>query len=171
MVLSGYDLHFHFRDMSSVPGCGTMIMYVVWHGKKNNNPKTWVLGFASITQGSNPSLPRCRQVLYLLSHKGSPKYSADSNWSLFFFCFQNVTCSFIPHQVGVFKVKQFIEIIGSVADENLQPHHWSLSIIYIYILIVSASLLPRKLWWKLILVCYQGYLSIISLFLVTLGLS
>ncbi|XP_059013719.1 cilia- and flagella-associated protein 47 [Mustela lutreola] len=35
-------------------------------------------------------------------------------------CIQNVTCSFIPHQVGVFKVKQLIEIIGSVADENLQ---------------------------------------------------
>nr|XP_031529130.1 cilia- and flagella-associated protein 47 [Vicugna pacos] len=33
---------------------------------------------------------------------------------------QNVTCSFIPHQVGVFNVKQFIEIIGSVADETLQ---------------------------------------------------
>ncbi|XP_055421378.1 cilia- and flagella-associated protein 47-like [Bubalus kerabau] len=48
-------------------------------------------------------------------------------------CMQNVTCSFIPHQVGVFKVKQFIEIIGSVADENLQSsslkpfHH-----IYLY---------------------------------------
>uniref|UniRef100_A0AAA9SCT4 Calponin-homology (CH) domain-containing protein n=1 Tax=Bos taurus TaxID=9913 RepID=A0AAA9SCT4_BOVIN len=48
-------------------------------------------------------------------------------------CIQNVTCSFIPHQVGVFKVKQFIEIIGSVADENLQSsslkpfHH-----IYLY---------------------------------------
>ncbi|XP_039112210.1 cilia- and flagella-associated protein 47 [Hyaena hyaena] len=35
-------------------------------------------------------------------------------------CTQNVICSFIPHQVGVFKVKQLIEIIGSVADENLQ---------------------------------------------------
>uniref|UniRef100_A0A7N5JXY1 Cilia and flagella associated protein 47 n=1 Tax=Ailuropoda melanoleuca TaxID=9646 RepID=A0A7N5JXY1_AILME len=35
-------------------------------------------------------------------------------------CTQNVTCSFIPHQVGVFKVKQLVEIIGSVADENLQ---------------------------------------------------
>ncbi|XP_029785500.1 cilia- and flagella-associated protein 47 [Suricata suricatta] len=33
---------------------------------------------------------------------------------------QNVVCSFVPHQVGVFKVKQLIEIIGSVADENLQ---------------------------------------------------
>ncbi|XP_052518697.1 cilia- and flagella-associated protein 47 [Budorcas taxicolor] len=48
-------------------------------------------------------------------------------------CMQNVTCSFIPHQVGVFKVKQFIEIIGSVADENLQssslkPFHY----IYLY---------------------------------------
>ncbi|XP_058391604.1 cilia- and flagella-associated protein 47 [Diceros bicornis minor] len=35
-------------------------------------------------------------------------------------CTQNVTCSFIPHQVGVFKVKQLLEIIGLVADENLQ---------------------------------------------------
>ncbi|XP_038443086.1 cilia- and flagella-associated protein 47 isoform X1 [Canis lupus familiaris] len=35
-------------------------------------------------------------------------------------CVQNVTCSFIPHQVGVFKVKQLIEVIGTVADENLQ---------------------------------------------------
>ena len=25
------------------------------------------------TQGSNPSLPHCRQMLYLLSHKGSPR--------------------------------------------------------------------------------------------------
>ncbi|XP_036083014.1 cilia- and flagella-associated protein 47 isoform X3 [Rousettus aegyptiacus] len=35
-------------------------------------------------------------------------------------CMQNVVCSFIPHQVGVFKVKQLIEIIGPVADENFQ---------------------------------------------------
>ncbi|XP_008056775.2 cilia- and flagella-associated protein 47, partial [Carlito syrichta] len=35
-------------------------------------------------------------------------------------CTQHVMCSFIPHQVGFFKVKQVIEIIGSVADENLQ---------------------------------------------------
>lgn len=38
----------------------------------------------------------------------------------FSFFFQNVMCSFIPHQVGVFKVKQFIDIIGPVVDENLQ---------------------------------------------------
>ena len=26
------------------------------------------------TQGSNPGLPHCRQILYQLSHKGSPVY-------------------------------------------------------------------------------------------------
>ena len=26
------------------------------------------------TQGPNPGLPHCRQILYQLSHKGSPKY-------------------------------------------------------------------------------------------------
>jgi len=25
------------------------------------------------TQGSNPGLPHCRQILYQLSHKGSPR--------------------------------------------------------------------------------------------------
>ncbi|XP_049727859.1 cilia- and flagella-associated protein 47 isoform X2 [Elephas maximus indicus] len=35
-------------------------------------------------------------------------------------CMQIVMCSFIPRQVGTFKVKQVIEIIGLVADENLQ---------------------------------------------------
>nr|XP_042125169.1 cilia- and flagella-associated protein 47 isoform X1 [Peromyscus maniculatus bairdii] len=44
-------------------------------------------------------------------------------------CIQNVICSFVPHQIGVFKVKQVIEIIGPVADENLRslsmkPFHY-----------------------------------------------
>ncbi|XP_063101752.1 cilia- and flagella-associated protein 47 isoform X3 [Cavia porcellus] len=35
-------------------------------------------------------------------------------------CIQTVTFSFIPHQVGAFKVKQALELIGPVADKNLQ---------------------------------------------------
>ncbi|XP_062039112.1 cilia- and flagella-associated protein 47 [Lepus europaeus] len=35
-------------------------------------------------------------------------------------CIQNINCSFIPHQIGIFKVKQPIAIIGPVVDENLQ---------------------------------------------------
>ncbi|XP_028379248.1 cilia- and flagella-associated protein 47 [Phyllostomus discolor] len=43
-------------------------------------------------------------------------------------CMQKVICSFIPHQYGVFKVKQFIEFIGPVADKSchslsLKPFH------------------------------------------------
>ncbi|KAM8753166.1 cilia- and flagella-associated protein 47 [Rhynchonycteris naso] len=43
-------------------------------------------------------------------------------------CMQRVTCSFIPHQFGVFEVKQYIEFIGPVADKTLrsltqQPFH------------------------------------------------
>ena len=30
------------------------------------------------TQGSNPGLPHCRQMLYRLSHQGSPDYSVSS---------------------------------------------------------------------------------------------
>ena len=40
------------------------------------------------TQGSNPGLPRCRRILYQLSHKGSPRmlqwvaypFSSGSSW-------------------------------------------------------------------------------------------
>ncbi|XP_054576921.1 cilia- and flagella-associated protein 47 [Eptesicus fuscus] len=35
-------------------------------------------------------------------------------------CMQKVTCSFMPHQIGVFTVKQFIDFIGPVADKNFQ---------------------------------------------------
>ncbi|XP_007956994.1 cilia- and flagella-associated protein 47, partial [Orycteropus afer afer] len=35
-------------------------------------------------------------------------------------CIQNVVCSFIPHQIGSFKSKQVVEIIGLVADESFQ---------------------------------------------------
>ena len=31
-----------------------------------------------LTQGSNPGLPHCRQMLYRLSHQGSPDYSVSS---------------------------------------------------------------------------------------------
>ena len=41
-----------------------------------------------LTQGLNPGLPHCRQILYLLSHKGSPRilewvaypFSSESSW-------------------------------------------------------------------------------------------
>ncbi|XP_066106636.1 cilia- and flagella-associated protein 47 [Saccopteryx bilineata] len=35
-------------------------------------------------------------------------------------CMQRITCSFIPHQFGVFEVKQYIEFIGPVADKTLR---------------------------------------------------
>ncbi|XP_048191411.1 cilia- and flagella-associated protein 47 [Perognathus longimembris pacificus] len=35
-------------------------------------------------------------------------------------CIQNVICSFTPRQIGSFRVKQIIDIIGPVADEKLQ---------------------------------------------------
>ena len=31
------------------------------------------------TQGSNPCLPHCRQILYQMSHKGSPKKAEENN--------------------------------------------------------------------------------------------
>ncbi|XP_012585704.1 PREDICTED: calponin homology domain-containing protein 2 [Condylura cristata] len=68
-----------------------------------------------IMQNQSKSLP----VIY--HFKKTAHFKIDpQNGKLDEGCIQNVTCSFIPHQVGVFSVKQSIQIIGSVADENLQ---------------------------------------------------
>ena len=48
------------------------------------------------TQGSNSGLPHCRQILYQLSHKGSPDYS---DWSL-----------------------SSVQVSRSVMSDSLQPH-------------------------------------------------
>ncbi|KAM7045480.1 cilia- and flagella-associated protein 47 [Molossus nigricans] len=58
-------------------------------------------------------------------------------------CMQKMTCSFIPHQIGVFKVKQFIEFIGPVPDKNFQslllkPFH------QIYLVFKSVCKLSTK---------------------------
>ena len=45
------------------------------------------------TQGSNPGLPHCRQILYQLSHKGSPwiwEMDHNEGWALKNWCFQTV---------------------------------------------------------------------------------
>ena len=83
----------------------TLCMYEVWksvsrvwlfatpwtvvHGILQARILEWVLvPFSRVifpTQESNPGLPHCRQILYQLSHKGSPKilewvFSSGSSW-------------------------------------------------------------------------------------------
>ena len=65
------------------------------HGLYRNSPgQNTGVGSLSLlqgifpTQGSNPGLPHCRQILYQLSHKGSPLLLAPPKW---------LAC---PHWVG-----------------------------------------------------------------------
>ena len=54
----------------------------------NSPGQSTVVGSLSLLQGSNPGLPHCRQILYQLSHKGSPRipdwvaypFSSRSSW-------------------------------------------------------------------------------------------
>ena len=39
--------------------------------------KLSMISFKVKAQGSNPGLPHCRQILYPLSHKGSPKLKTE----------------------------------------------------------------------------------------------
>ena len=59
------------------------------HGILQTRTPEWVaFPFSGIspTQGSNPGLPRCRQILYQLSHKGSPRIppyiQTKSSWKI-----------------------------------------------------------------------------------------
>ena len=46
-----------------------------------------------LTQGSNPGLPHCRQMLYRLSHQGSSKPDSNLSASLHLYCYYpNLSC-------------------------------------------------------------------------------
>ena len=66
------------------------VLYSPWNSPGQN---TWVESFSLLQgifpiQGSNPGLLHCRQILYQLSHKGSPRilewiayaFSSGSSW-------------------------------------------------------------------------------------------
>jgi len=67
-----------WKSLSRVQLFATHGLYSPWNSPGQNTP----------TQGSNPGLPHCRQILYQLSHKGSPRilewvaypFSRGSSW-------------------------------------------------------------------------------------------
>ena len=60
------------------------------------------------TQGSNPGLPHCRQILYQLSHKGSPFY-------------QRTLLNFFLISFFLFLAFS-VQFSHSVVSDSLQPH-------------------------------------------------
>ena len=58
----------------------TQLCLCPWNspGKNASVGSPSVLQGITLTQGSNPSLPRCGQILYRLSHQGSPNLSVQS---------------------------------------------------------------------------------------------
>ena len=67
-------LHTSFRGISRV-----WLFVIPWTSPWNSpSHNTGVGGLSPLhrifpTQGSNPGLPHCRQILYQVSHKGSPR--------------------------------------------------------------------------------------------------
>ena len=70
------------------------------------------------TEGSNPGLPHCRQVLYHLSHHGGPYYLFDipSNH-----CFCGTCTSVLKVQVLVICSDVCVFILSAMSD-SLQSH-------------------------------------------------
>ena len=65
-------------------------LYSPWNSPRQNTGvgSLSLLQGIFLTQGSNPGLPQCRQILYQLSHRGSPRileqvaypFSSGSSW-------------------------------------------------------------------------------------------
>ena len=73
---------FHLSDYTNIAqSCPTLcdLMDYTVHGILQARILEWVAILFSRgifpTQGSNPGLSRCRQILYQLSHQGSPDYT------------------------------------------------------------------------------------------------
>jgi len=64
---------------SESESCSVMSDSLLLHGLWNSPGQNTGVGSLSLlqgilpTQGPNPGLPHCRQILYQLSHKGSPR--------------------------------------------------------------------------------------------------
>ena len=75
-------VNFHSEYCSGSESCSVMLnslglheLYSPWNSPGQNSGVVSLSLLQGIfpTQGSNPDLPHCRQILYCLSHQGSPK--------------------------------------------------------------------------------------------------
>ena len=86
--------------------CPTLTSWTIAHGILQARILEWVAFPSSKgifpTQGLNSGLPHCRQILYQLSHKGSPLRAGHYTNFLWAACFPNVHASWFPDSYVVF---------------------------------------------------------------------
>ena len=70
------------------------------------------------TQGLNPGLPHCRQILYQLSHQGRPCISTEP-YSYSFTCWSSISTSSASADPTNLISKIFLKIPKSCKKENL----------------------------------------------------
>ena len=110
--------------LKASPLCPTLcdpMVYTV-HGMLQSRILEWVAFPFSRgvfpTQGSNPGLPHCRQILYQLSHQGSPSQTIfENNYKLHSFlpCLIRRRAAHRPIHIRVFNV-------NSPPPENISEH-------------------------------------------------
>ena len=78
-------------------------LYSPWHSPSQNTGvgSLSLLQGIFATQGLNPGLLHCRQILYQLSHKGSPSYKVSINNTMLF-CLRGVKRSYQEQAVRAF---------------------------------------------------------------------
>ena len=62
----------HIRRLKSTWRCPYWTKRTIWTSKRLRTTMGFLLQGLFLTQGSNPGFPHCRQMLYPLSHQGSP---------------------------------------------------------------------------------------------------
>ena len=81
-----------------------------------------------LTQGSNPGLPHCRQVLYHLSHQGSP-----------YICTCVYICIYIPYVY----IREYYSAIQRMEFYHLQQH----------VLLSEVSRMEKDKYYLISLIC------------------
>ena len=115
-------------------------LYSLWNclGQNNGVGSLSLLQGIFLTQGSNPGLPHCRQILYQLSHQGSPGQVRWSGIPISLRIFQFVVIHTGKRFSVVNKVNVFLEFscffydpmdVGNLRSNCLQPYQMEIIII------------------------------------------
>jgi len=80
-----------------------------------------------LTQGLNPGLPHCRQMLYHLSHQGSPSNSIEEEYTV-----TNNTPWLIPGMQGYFLLENVIHSNSLKKENHVNNNNWCRQSIHLW---------------------------------------
>ena len=126
-----------YNPMDCSPPCSSV------HGKRKNTGAGChsLLQGVFLTQGLNLGLPHCRQILYHLSHQGSPYRNMQAAFS----------CSAATGKTLIFLSRRTVELIMQILTMN----EYQKNELHIYIDLETCSDVTKEEWGNNLRVKYR----------------